>query len=81
MSSVFFKISNTQAEEVKELMNQEGYTSKAEFFRFLIKFFKYNRQPSQDAFEQAADRLSDTLRQLKKQGKLSLSIDEQLKDV
>ncbi len=81
MSSVFFKISDTQEKEVKNLMSQEGYTSKAEFFRFLIKFFKYNRQPSQEAFEQAADKLSDTLKHLKQQGKLSISIDEQLKDV
>ena len=42
MPSVFFKITKSQEKEVYEMMEQEGYTSKTEFFRFLIKFYKYH---------------------------------------
>jgi|GEM_PF-6593760 len=31
MSTVFFKVTETQEREIKQLMEGEGYTSKAEF--------------------------------------------------
>lgn len=63
-------------------MEEEGYTSKAEFFRFLIKFYKYKKSPEEIRFEKAADELAATLRKLKKQGKIgNESLDEQLADI
>ena len=41
MATVFFKITAEQEKEVLNLMKEEGYTNKAEFFRFLVKFYKY----------------------------------------
>ena len=81
MSTVFFKISDQQAKELKYLMTCEGYTNKAEFFRFLLKFFKYNKSPDQVRFEKAAAELGKVLIHLKKTGKLTKSLDEQLADV
>ena len=86
MASVFFNINPTQEKEVKRLMKEEGYTNKAEFFRFLIKYYKYNKAPEKSVdelrFEKAAKELGDTLRKLDKQGKIeNISLEEQLKDV
>ena len=81
MSTIFFKINDIQDKEVKKMMTEEGYTNKAEFFRFLIKFYKYNKSPAEKNFEIASKELADVLRTLDKQGKLSSSIDEQLADV
>jgi len=81
MATVFFKITNQQEKEVKNLMEEEGYTSKSEFFRFLIKFYKYQKSPSQLRFEEAADRLGAALVKAKEQGKLGKSVKEQLSDV
>lgn len=80
MATVFFKINPTQEKEVEELMEEEGYTNKAEFFRFLVKFYKYHKSPDEIRFEKAASNLADVLRKLGKKGKLP-SIDEQLKDL
>ncbi len=82
MSTVFFKISTQQDKELKNLMEGEGYTSKAEFFRFLIKFYKYKKSPEEIRFEKAADELASTLIKLDKQGKLGKkSLKEQLADI
>lgn len=81
MIPVFFKVSEVQEKEVKELMKQEGYTNKSEFFRFLIKFFKYHKTPIELKIEQETQKISKILMELKKQGKLNKSLDEQLKDV
>ena len=81
MATVFFKINGTQEEEVKTLMKEEGYTNKAEFFRFLVKFFKYHKSPEEVRFEKAATALADTLRKLDKKGKLGKSLNEQLADL
>lgn len=82
MSTVFFKISPTQEKEVQLLMAQEGYTNKAEFFRFLIKFFKYHHQNTEELeLQKSVNELSTVLKKLKKAGKLSKSIDDQLADV
>lgn len=80
MATVFFKINPTQEKEVEKLMEEEGYTNKAEFFRFLVKFYKYHKSPDEIRFEKAASDLADVLRKLGKKGKLP-SIDEQLKDL
>lgn len=81
MSTVFFKINDVQTMEVEAMMEKEGYTSKAEFFRFLIKFYKYTKSPAERNFEIAAEELADVLRTLDAKGKLGSSLDEQLFDV
>lgn len=45
MSSIYFKLNETQENELQTLMAKEGFTSRAGFFRFLIKFYKFH-QPS-----------------------------------
>lgn len=81
MTTVFFKINGTQGNEVERMMEEEGYTSKAEFFRFLIKFYKYHKTPEEKRFEKAANELGEVLKKLDKKSKLSLSFDKQLEDV
>ena len=83
MSTVFFKTTSQQDDEIKSLMNDEGYTSKAEFFRFLLKFFKYNRNPDEIRLERAIDDLEDTIKTLDKKGMLNKipSPEKQLADV
>lgn len=70
MSTVFFKINDKQNQEVERMMESEGYSNKAEFFRFLIKFYKYHKSPTDD--------LAAVLRKLDKKGKLGKPLDEQL---
>mgnify|MGYP003395797862 FL=1 len=81
MATVFFKITAEQEKEVLNLMKEEGYTNKAEFFRFLVKFYKYQKSPDLIRFEKAADDLTATLVKLDKAGKLTKSLDEQLREV
>lgn len=81
MATVFFKINEKQEEEVEKLMEDEGYTNKAEFFRFLVKFYKYHKSPEELRFEKAAAELADTLRKLNKKDKLGKPLDEQLSDL
>lgn len=81
MATVFFNINDTQEKEVFELMKGEGYTSKSEFFRFLIKFYKYHKSPEERRFENATQELADVLKRLESKGKLDSSIDEQFADV
>lgn len=81
MSTVFFKINDIQDQEVKTMMQEEGYTNKAEFFRFLIKFYKYQKSPAEKNFETATRELTNVLKKLDKKGKFSASLDEQLADV
>jgi len=78
MTTVFFKINDKQQEEVEQLMDNEGYTNKAEFFRFLIKFYKYHKSPEEMRFEKATSELADVLKKLNKGGKLEKPLDEQL---
>lgn len=69
MKTVFFKISDTQAKEVQTLMESEGYTSKAEFFRFLVKFFKYEKEsPGSKKLRQTTAQLEETVRKLNEKG-------------
>lgn len=81
MTTVFFKINDKQEEEVKELMQEEGYTNKAEFFRFLIKFYKYHKSPEEVRFEKATSELADVLKRLNNKGKLDKPLNEQLSDL
>jgi Arc/MetJ-type ribon-helix-helix transcriptional regulator len=81
MATVFFKINDKQDQEIKSLMEKEGYTSKAEFFRFLVKFFKYQVSSPDTQLEKATKELAAVLDKLDKQGKLNKNTDEQLDDV
>ncbi len=81
MTTVFFKINDIQGNEVERMMEEEGYTSKSEFFRFLIKFYKYHKTPEEKRFKKAANELGEVLKKLDKKSKLSLSFDKQLEDV
>lgn len=81
MATVFFNINNIQEKEVKTLMQEEGYTSKAEFFRFLVKFYKYHKTPEEHRFEKAATELGKVLKKLNKKSKLALTFDKQFEDV
>lgn len=44
MPNLFMRISTQLETEIKELMGIEGYISRAEFIRFLIKFYKYHAE-------------------------------------
>lgn len=81
MTTVFFKINDVQEKEVKNFMKEEGYSNKAEFFRFLIKFYKYNKSAEQIRFEKAADELEKVMIKAAKNGKFKKSLEEQLNDV
>ena len=63
------------------MMESEGYSNKAEFFRFLIKFYKYHKSPEEIRFEKAANDLAAVLSKLDKKGKLGKPLDEQLSDL
>ncbi len=81
MATVFFKINDTQENEIKKMMKEEGYESKSEFFRFLVKFYKYHKTPEQKEFEISAKELAMVLSKLNKAGKFNRSLDDQLADV
>ena len=81
MATVFFKISDQQEKEIVSLMEAEGYTNKSEFFRFLVKFFKYTRAPEDVKFEKSAHELGEILKKLNKEGKLGGSLKDQLADL
>ena len=66
MSTVFFKINEKQSQEVEQMMESEGYSNKAEFFRFLIKFYKYHKSPEEIRFEKAVNDLAAVLSKLDK---------------
>lgn len=59
MATVFFKINDTQDAEIRTLMEEEGYTSKSEFFRFLVKFYKYKKNPDELRLEKAAEAVKE----------------------
>ena len=81
MTTVFFKVTDKQDTEIKSFMEDEGYTNKAEFFRFLLKFFKYHKSTEDLHLEKATKEIAIILKKLDKQGKLDKTIDEQLTDV
>ena len=67
--------------ELKLLMKEEGYTNKAEFFRFLMKFFKYHRSPERIALEKETKELANVLKKLNSKGLLNKSLEEQLDEI
>jgi metal-responsive CopG/Arc/MetJ family transcriptional regulator len=83
MSTVFFKVTIQQDKEIKKFMDEEGYTSKSEFFRFLIKYYKYQHLQEQKEFEREVDELKAVLDRLDKEGKLNQygTPEEQLADL
>lgn len=81
MMSLLFKLNDVQEREVKQFMEEEGYTSKTEFFRFLIKFYKYHKSPLNNRYEDLTDALKKVIVDLDKKGKLSKTLEEQLEDV
>ena len=78
MATVFFKINDQQEREVSELMEGEGYTNKAEFFRFLIKFYKYKKTPDENRLEKATQDLASVLKKLDEKGMIGGPIEDQL---
>lgn len=68
MATVFFKVNDIQEQEISSFMKEEGYTTKAEFFRFLVKFFKYNRHSSSTRLHNSIDELENTITTLNKKG-------------
>lgn len=42
MPNFFMRTSGDFDQEIKNLMKIEGYKSKAEFIRFVVKFYKYH---------------------------------------
>ncbi len=81
MPAIFFKLSPTQEHELTLFMKEEGYESKAEFFRFLLKFYKYQRSSAEIQLEHNIHRLGETMKQLKSKGKVCTPLEEQLHDV
>ncbi len=47
MPNFFMRISQQQDDEITELMTIEGYTCRAEFMRFVIKYYKYHAAKNQ----------------------------------
>ncbi len=76
MSTVFFKVTPTQDREIKKLMSDEGYTSKAEFFRFLLKFYKYQKNQFPNDIAKESMELKQILSRLEREGKLKDNLDE-----
>lgn len=81
MTTVFFKINDVQEKEMKNFMDEEGYSNKAEFFRFLIKFYKYHKTSEQERFEKLADELQELSKKTANHPKFKRSLEEQLEDV
>lgn len=54
MSSIYFNLNIIQEKELQIFMEKEGYTNKSEFFRFLLKFYKYHQFASLEQSPQMA---------------------------
>ena len=83
MSAVYFQLTKDQDQEMKSLMKKEGYSNKAEFFRFLMKFYKYYHDFQEELrFRKVTNDWKNTLIRLDKKGKLfNRSLEEQLADL
>lgn len=44
MATIYFRLNEQQEREIKQLMKIEGYLSRSEFLRFVIKFYKYHQE-------------------------------------
>jgi len=42
MATIYFRLNEQQEKEIRQLMKIEGYLSRSEFLRFVIKFYKYH---------------------------------------
>lgn len=71
MPSILFNINKAQEKEIFELMALEGFTSKTAFFRFLIKFYKYQNAPDMRKLEKATIALEKIARKLSPEPELS----------
>lgn len=60
MASIYFHLNETQDEELTTFMKKEGHTNKSEFFRFLLKFYKYNQSPQMPPVTQIPDQASSS---------------------
>ena len=85
MTTVFFKVNDVQEKEMKQFMKAEGYSNKAEFFRFLIKFYKITKSFEEKRFDQVTKELDEAVNKALKSEKFKKRINtplvEQLKDV
>ena len=45
MKILHIKMNEIQEQELRMLMEHEGYTNKSEFFRYLMKFYKLHQGP------------------------------------
>ena len=74
MATVFFKVSPQQEKEIKTFIKAEGYSSKAEFFRFLLKFYKYENRIEKIKLspetQKEADELASLVTKLSREGKI-----------
>lgn len=71
MATVYFKINEEQEKELIELMTLEGFTIKSAFFRFLIKFYKYQSSPDIRRLDKAAKALERVTKKLSNEPELS----------
>ena len=85
MTTVFFKVNDVQEKEMKKIMTEEGYSNKAEFFRFLIKYYKITKSYEEKRLDQLTQELDEVLAKALKSKKfrklINTPLSEQLKDV
>ena len=85
MTTVFFKVNDVQEKEMKKIMTEEGYSNKAEFFRFLIKYYKITKSYEEKRLDQLTQELEGVVKKALKSEKfkkrINTSLEEQLKDV
>lgn len=84
MTTVFFKVNDVQEKEMKKIMTEEGYSNKAEFFRFLIKYYKITKSYEEKRFDQLTQELEGVVKKALKSEKfkklINTPLEEQLKD-
>ncbi len=81
MSIVNFSIPQNLNEKIQQVIKDQGFSSKAEFFRFSAIYFMQNLQTKKqsDEYEQAISDLSQALREKNKNESLP-SIEAQFED-
>lgn len=71
MPTVLLRINPEQEKEIFELMAMEGFTSKSAFFRFLIKFYKYQNSADTRRLDKATIALEKVAKKLSNEPELS----------
>ena len=70
---------------MKQFMKEEGFSNKAEFFRFLMKFYKITKSYEEKRFEKLTKDLDAAVKKALKSEKfrklINTPLEEQLKDV